>query len=345
VIGTEALAAGAGTAAASLVTGTVLFGRARRRLGRTEADVRPLLFAALDRGGCDPQALDALTPIQRQALEAQARSLLPKLRGRDREMLGEILDRLGTIDAECHRSRSKRAATRARAGLFLGESGSPAAVRHLLELLDDPNPRVRLSAARGLGRLGHPSVLPALLASLEGPRAIPVDVVADAACDIRSCPVSLLRKGLESRSVPTRAAAVELLGRFQALDALDDVIELLQHDPSSEVRARAARALGRLGSPRAVDALLATVADGPPATRMQAIWALGEIGDDQAVPVLRILLLGPSLRLAEQSAIALAAMGEVGARVLQQVAQRDGQAATTAVEALQARARLEPSRA
>jgi HEAT repeat protein len=247
------------------------------------------------------------------------------------------LDDEGAVDAACRQSHSKWARSRAKAGEFLGQSGSPDAVGDLLVLLADPEPQVRRSAARGLGRLGHNSAVSPLLASLEGPRALPVDVVADAVFEIGECRTSRLRQGLGSRSVATRAVAVELLGRFQALAALDEVVALLHGDPSVEVRARAARALGRMGSSRAVDGLLACLDEGPVDMRVQAVWALGEIGAPQAVPALQALLVGPSRQMAEPAAVALAALGQPGLRVLHHVADGDGHSAVAAAAALSAR--------
>lgn len=344
ISGEVVAAAVAGAATAFLIAGVLLvWNRSRRaEAARAEVEVRPLLFEALDRGELAPELLASLTPVQRDALDAQARSLLPKLRGKDRETLGRLLDLDGSVEAARRQSHSKRARTRARAGEFLGESGSPAVVRDVLVLLADPDPQVRWSAARALGRLGHTSALSPLFASLEGPRPLPVDVVAEAVFQIRDCPMSLLRQGLRSRSVPTRAVAVELLGRFQALAALDDVVAVLHGDPSVEVRARAARALGRMGSPRAVDSLLACLDEGPVAMRVQAVWALGEIGAPQAVPALRALLVGPSRQMAEPAAVALAAMGEAGLRVLKHVSDGEGHSAAAATHALSARG-LAPS--
>jgi HEAT repeat protein len=333
---------GAATAVCAAVPGAgVVRARSRRsRSARAETEMRPVLYAALDAGGFDPKVVDALSRTERRVLEAQARSLLPKLRGSDHETLGRMLDRWGAVDEARRQSRSRRAGTRAKAGVFLGEAGSPAAVRDLIVLLHDPEPRVRWSAARGLGRLGHPSALSPLLGSMEGPRALPVDVVADAVFQLRDCPMSVLRQGLRSTSVPTRAVTVELLGRFQALalGSIDEVVVLLHDDPSVEVRARAARALGRLGSPRAVDAILASLDAGPVAMRVQAVWALGEIGDPRSVPALVTLLSAPARQMAAHAAAALAAMGLVGLPVLREVAAGDSPAAAAATLALAAHA-------
>lgn len=315
------------------------------RVARAEAKVRPILYDSIDRGAFDPEVLGKLSRTEDRALEAQARALLPRLRGVDRQTLSQLLERWAAVDVARRQGRSKRAGTRARAGAFLGDSGSPDAVRDLVRLLQDPDPRVRWSAARGLGRLGHPSALSPLLASLEGGRAVPVDVVADAVFQIRNCPISVLRQGVKSQSVPTRAVTVELLGRFQvlAMDAHDDIINVLHQDRSVEVRARAARALGRMGSPLAVDALLSHLDEGPVAMRVQAVWALGEIGSPRALPALRALLLGSCHQMAEAAAGALAAMGDVGTEVLREVSGSGGQPGAAAARALASRVSLEPA--
>lgn len=310
------------------------------RRSRAEACVRPILFRALDGGEIDIAAIDALRPVQRRAIEAQARSLLPKVKGRDKEVLARLLQRRGAVVTARRQSRSRRATARIRAGEFLGQVGSPAALRDLLELLHDPNPQVRWSAARGLGQLGHQAAISPLLASLEGKRPMPVDVVADAIFQIRDCPVSLLRQGVRSRSAPTRAVAVELLGRFQAFAAADDVIAMLQHDPSPEVQARAARALGRMSTMRAVIPLMECLDDSPVPVRVQTIWALGEIGAPQAVTALHVIMLGPSPQMATVAAAALVAIGPPGIRVLNHLAEGDGHPASIAEEALAARSQL-----
>lgn len=334
----EAVAAGAALAGASAGL-LALVRTSRKRNGKAggadvQAEVRQILFRAIDEGGISAEAIEALTPVQNRVLEAQAKALLPSLRGKDRETLGVVLDRLGAVEAARRQAKSKRAVTRAQAGEFLGESGSPEAVRDLVQLLQDPDAKVRWAAARGLGRLGHPSAVPALLDSIDGNLPVPVDVVAGAVAQIRECPVLLLREGLTSPSVPKRALTVELLGRFQALAAADEVIELLHNDPSVEVRARAARSLGRMGSPRAVKPLLACIDDGPVATRAQAIWAVGEMGALEAIPALRTTVVASSHHLGELAADALAAMGPSGIQVLTEIAAGAGSGAPLAARTL-----------
>jgi HEAT repeat protein len=296
--------------------------------------VRPLLFRALDEGDVDPAALAALSRAERRALDAQARALLPQLRGEDHDTLGRLLEREGAVAAARRQVHSGRAATRARAGEFLGLAGAADAWCDLVELLRDPDAAVRWQAAHALGQLGEPSSVPALLASVEGAHPLPVDLAADAIARIKDCPVSVVRQGLRSRSVPTRALAVELVGRLQALVATDEVIALLAADPSIEVRARAARALGRAGPPEAIGPLLACLGDASPALRAQALVALGRLGDAAAVGALRAVLVGPSRQLAELAGEALGEIGPAGVDVLTEVSAGDQVAAATAERVL-----------
>ncbi|HUQ64251.1 MAG TPA: HEAT repeat domain-containing protein [Acidimicrobiales bacterium] len=277
-------AAGAALSAAVAISIVARNQVRRRRQNQAHARVRPILFGILDGGAIDRRTIDALDPFEQRALDAQAHSLLPKLRGQEKESLARLLDRRGAVQAAKLRTRSRRPSARAEATEFLGQSGSPSALNNLLGLLNDPKPEVRWAAARGLGEIGDPVAVSPLLGSLEGPRPIPVDVVADAVFKIRDCPISVLRQGLKSQSAPVRAVTVELLGRFQAVAVSAEIIERLEDDPSVEVRARAARALGRVGTPRAIDPLVSSFGDAPVALRAQIVWALKEIGVPEAVP-------------------------------------------------------------
>ena len=309
--------------------------RSEARRGRRIDIVRSIIYRALDEGDVDWDAVDALDPALKRDLETRARSLLPKLRGEDRQILARLLEHGGAIDTARRETRSRKATTRACAGEFLGNAGAVEALPDLTTLLRDRDPEVRWAAARGLGRLGDTAGVPVLLASLEGQPPLPVDVVADAVFEIRDCPLAMLRQGLRSRSVPTRAVAVELLGRFQAVSATAELIDVLSYDPSFEVRARAARSLGRIGSPRAIEPLLACLEGSPTAVCAQAVWALGRLGAAEAVPGLRDLFLNSTHLLSEQAAQALAAIAPLGVAILTQEAEHHGTSGRSARQALQ----------
>ncbi len=90
--------------------------------------------------------------------------------------------------------------------------------------------------------------------------------------------------------------------------ALSDIVRRLD-DPDTEVREEAAKALGRIGSPDAVDALLRHLSDPFSAIRPAAARALGRIGDPRAVDALVAGLADRSEELQEASCQALGRMG------------------------------------
>jgi HEAT repeat protein len=300
-------------------------GRRRRRAEQhaaREAVIRTALYRALD----DPEPasiIDDLDAPGRRLLEAKARALLPALRGEDRETLGRLLESRGVTDAARRQCHSHRARQRVAACQLLGDVGSSFAVLDLVPVLDDPRLAVRTAAAKALGRLGQPTGVAPLMGAVASRKRVPVDVAADAIQQICDWPVSVLEPCLSDPSDRTRALAVELLGRFQATGCVGALVEVLQQDPAPGVRVRAARALGRIGSPRAVPALLHSVHSGSAALRAEAVSALGRLGAVTAVPTLRVALLGPSLRVSGAAAMALHGIGPQGIEVLREIADDD----------------------
>lgn len=292
--------------------------RRRPRQAQREALIRATLYRALDDPNEPGRLLDTMGAADRKLLEAKARALLPALRGEDRETLARLLESRGATEAARRQCRSRRAASRAAACGLLGDVGSSFALLDLVPLLEDPRPNVRTAAARAIGRLGQPAGVIPLMGAVAG-RKVPLDVAADAIHQIRDWPVSLLQPCLSDPSEPTRALAVELVGRFHDLDSVDILLGLLSDDTSTGVRVRAARALGRIGSARSVDALMACVHVGPAAVQAESIAALGRMGAVAAVPSLKVALLGSSLVLSQAAAAALSAITPKGIAVLEEI--------------------------
>ncbi len=165
---------------------------------------------------------------------------------------------------------------------FFGE----AAVPRLAEGLRDPDPDVRVSAARGIGQVGPTAAeaLPAL--------------------------VRALRDG-EPR---VRFDAAVALGRVGAVarDAVPALTRALT-DPAGEVRVGAALGLAGMGAAArdAVPALLQALRDGNVVLRMSACSALGSVGPDAraAVPALRAALRDHNTSVRTSAASALGAIG------------------------------------
>jgi HEAT repeat protein len=91
---------------------------------------------------------------------------------------------------------------------------------------------------------------------------------------------------LDDSSSIVRLRAVESLAAHENSEAVPGLIQRLADD-DAEVRSAAIDALGSLADARAVAPLIAVLQNRQPGDYpLNAIWALGNIGDPQAIPVL-----------------------------------------------------------
>jgi HEAT repeat protein len=146
---------------------------------------------------------------------------------------------------------------------LLGEMGVHEVDGKLVETLNHPDARVRRAATGALARLGTPRALHALQ-----------NMLRDANPDIRR------QAALGLGAAGQRAAGSDLIG---ALDKEQD----------SDVQQALVTALGKVGTPEAVERLASVARPGnlfkrkPTALRLAAVNALGEAGTSEALDVLR----------------------------------------------------------
>jgi len=118
---------------------------------------------------------------------------------------------------------------------------------------------------------------------------------------------AVVASGLGSEN-PVVREDMALIARRAGSDEVVQALVRALEDPVDEVRMRAAESLGLLGDAGAVVALLACLEDGNPRVARAAIDALGLLGDDRAVAPLMALLEGK-----EQIPLnAIWALGELG---------------------------------
>jgi beta-lactamase regulating signal transducer with metallopeptidase domain/HEAT repeat protein len=178
----------------------------------------------------------------------------------------------------------------------------------LIEMLDDPDPDVRVSVVHTLGRIRDSRVTNALLLRVkdeeadvrvavasalletDDPRAgVALTAMAnDQSDDVRqiaihsiarlndASKVPLLLSALKDPSDDVRTAAAQGLGLMRVSQAVEPLIEALK-DPSDDVRAGAAFALGHIGDNRALPGLTAALKDRSADVRSQAVHAIGQL--------------------------------------------------------------------
>jgi HEAT repeat protein len=157
----------------------------------------------------------------------------------------------------------------------------------LKQALSDENWYVRGEAARGLGRLGDPSVEGSLLPLLKDEswfvRVSSLEAISKLG---PVADVSAFQDSLASDDcyVRARAIATSSIGGNAATEGLIKALG----DREQVVRRTAAKALGDLKSRAAVDALIALLKDEEPKVRKAAGLALGKIGDKKAASAVQI---------------------------------------------------------
>lgn len=125
--------------------------------------------------------------------------------------------------------------------------------------LQSPNPVVREDTAKIARNYGSDAVNKALIAALADP------------------------------SIVVRKNAVDSLAELEATEAAVPLAELLPNEPDPGVQRQIVDALGRLKDPAGVPPLIALLEANPDAPPLNAIWALGNIGDNRALEILSSL--------------------------------------------------------
>ena len=282
----------------------------QRRTTRLVAEVRPIVLAAIHEGGAAPILTDKKTKVA----ESIAISLLPKLRGADRDALTSMLEANGVIEHAVRGLRSRSAARRQRSAELLGNAGASAAERELVGRLDDSDADVRITAARALGRIGEQRSVDDLFRAL-AQHQIPANTASMAVLRIGSVGAPGIVAATNSHVPLVRSTAVELAGSLGVMEARP-AIELLLDDDDRTVRTSAARALGRLSMPSSTAPLIDRVSRAleQPIDRsdddflVAMVDALGRIGHRSSIPVLESCFMRRH-RLSLAAANALSGMG------------------------------------
>ncbi len=203
-------------------------------------------------------------------------------------------------------SRTSDAETRAAAIHSVGTHGLSLASDEIVKALGDPSPNVRRNAARALGRLGD-------------------DRLAE----------SLIRH-IQDHPDLIEEETVEALGEMRNPAAGPELSKLLR-SPRSSLRRASAKALGRLGSHDAVEALRTVAAEtGDPDLRRASLQALRVLGSTEASPEIADALVDPhpSVRIAAAEAVSELKLTDAAAQVRDALAYYEDEATSELVYAL-----------
>jgi HEAT repeat protein len=238
------------------------------------------------------------------------------------EMIHTCLVPLGPLVRQATDRESKR--LRLRAIRALGEIGSAAAIRPLKGLLEDGEGEVAAAAQAALSRIGlttwgrHGAVM--ALGNIASLRALPA-----------------LIKALEDDSAYVRSEAARSLAKLEDPRPIPNLIDLLEMDEVPGVRREAAAALRALAAqaPQVAQAFRLALQDSLWEVRAEAARALGRIDDEDSIPPLLAALEDRSVTVVTSAIHALANLGSLALEpLLELAAGPDGPRRGPAVAAL-----------
>jgi HEAT repeat protein len=170
-----------------------------------------------------------------------------------------------TVDKLIRQLGSGDKIERRQAARALRDHHDPRVVDALLRaLIRDNDPRVREEAASSLKKIRDPKAIPVF-----------VDVLVndpDPDDGVRQTVIFALEEFADDDSL-----------RQDVQDFVFEITEALRNDKHYMVRAYAARTLGKLGDPKAVDTLHEALDDPREEVRFAAVSALGKIGTEDAI--------------------------------------------------------------
>lgn len=191
----------------------------------------------------------------------------------------------------------------------LARTRDQRAGQYLIKALSDAAPGVRAAAVDGLCQLARRDATPRIAELLVKDPDDNVRQQAAGSLTYMMDPAAgpALLKALKDKQVAVRYAAANTLGAMRYAPAEGPMIDALSDDKLKRI---AIAALGQLQSKKAAKEIAASLADPDKYTRIEAIKALGSIGESSSVEDMKKLLdkaEDPSIRM--EAALALAKMG------------------------------------
>ena len=196
----------------------------------------------------------------------------------------------------------------------------------LSELLADPDPEMRRTAAESLGKIGHQSATPGLIEALADrePRVRAAAALALGRVSDGKSGNALVER-LSDSSEAVRAASAVALGEIGFSTAHEAQILHALHSPDVSTRLAASRALLSLDTVTFSNDLVSSLEDANAQVRQGVAAVISETGDVRALPsLLRLLQHDADAGVRAEAAFRLGKVGNVAVvGVLSRAAERD----------------------
>jgi HEAT repeat protein len=228
------------------------------------------------------------------------------------------------------------------AAYALGASGAPEAAAPLMIALKDDDKYVRSYAARSLGMLGCEGAEAVLAEALSDPQWEVCVAAADALgtlgySEALASLVKTLRtirweyQESDAEDMPEEVLTAHVLAALEGKDVPE-----LQKCPRKSIQSAAAKALGQLCCPEAVEVLVEAMRDAEPLVREAAAEALGKLDRPGVVEALLVGLEAPESSVRQASAKALGELGrpEAAGLLVERLKDQEAGVRQAATEAL-----------
>jgi hypothetical protein len=244
---------------------------------------------------------------------------LRDLRGTSRTRLIEAASDLGLLKQTLRDLHSWDWTRRDLAAMRLGVYGIPGTVRDLLELLRDPRIEVRYTAARSLGIIGSAEAVEALVTILGYPDILDTPRVLEIVQIMGPQATEPLRRMLATSTngstSDVQLLAIDLVGDLRDYSMVPTLHQMLRSTDTEKVL-RALKALGRINAPLQVGELMSLARDRVWQVRAQAARAIGQLGLEEGVLLLKDGLSDQAFWVRRNSAEALLSFGRKGHEML-----------------------------
>ncbi|MFQ5427802.1 MAG: HEAT repeat domain-containing protein [Thermodesulfobacteriota bacterium] len=236
--------------------------------------------------------------------------------------LYKLFESLGYVDHYLSKLGSSRMWERAEAAEHLGTIRCQRAVHALITALEDKTRDVRNMAVYSLGVIGDIRALPAIMDSLKTGIAsledVSLRIVKSSIISFGADAVTHLRSGLKNDNWRVRCVVVDILGDLEGVDVGEDLsLALLDSEP--DVRAKAAKGLGKKKVSAAVNDLMRLTEDPSWVVRLHSTRALGLIGVVNSVDKLKQRLFDENWQVRRAAAEALGLMKDHSLEALRDI--------------------------